>query len=229
MLTSLWPMKTNEHATPQQISELPLHSKTVKRSGFAFFRNLLNATKRAIFDEYCLPFTHPESWAGTSGSPPDDPVFSELSENDHEELVRKGFIRRIPRNEVRGWCSSFSVAEKENSLGNKTRRRWILHPRFLNSISDPRPFSISTRNYHKVRYRYGVTVDIKWYFGCFALSKEQGAFFSFLAHDGSCYAATSMPTGARECPGLVQVVTEDILEKLLERFRDKIGIETADG
>jgi hypothetical protein len=51
----------------------------------------------------------------------------QLEIHDIMELVRNGFLVEVPEEDVKGWCRSFTVAETA-----KSRRRWILHPKFFN-------------------------------------------------------------------------------------------------
>lgn len=217
-LTSLWPDKDSSHATPDEIKMYPLHAKQVARHAFSAFRQFLDPVLHFLFDKYSSVFVAPEVWAGdpalSSKQPPDT---NELSDADIAELALKGLIRIVQRSEVRGWAFSFSVLEQQ-----KQRRRWILHTRALNRSTSALKFSISTRNYDRVKYRYAVCVDIKFYFGAFAMSPEAGRFFCF-EHNGVIYAPTTMPTGARQCPGLAQIWSENLAAIVFNKLRAESG------
>ena len=206
-LWSLWPYGKQEHATEFERVTLPLHTKEVRSHPIKEFRDVvkrLEPARLSQFDKYARVFEHPEEFWKEDGLSASTEQQVDLTGADVNDLLKHHLIRQLDKDEQpKARVATFSVPEKAS------RRRWIVVPRWLNNTTEAQHFSISTEQYTKTRRRFARTADIKVYYHTFQLGREQSLYFTF-HFEGEEYAITTIPTGARQCPGMAQIFAEVI-------------------
>lgn len=219
MIMSHWPYKKQSKATQEEM-KLPLMMKDVTHTPIQIFREYIMAHAACpiptltAFDSYAHVFVQPpEPPPACTQRPP------LLTSDDMQRLLQAQLIAECTET-PKGWVNCFSVAELA-----KNRRRWIVHPAWLNDMEpNPPTYPITTRLFKSVKWGYGLVADIKAYFHHFRLPESSQKYFCF-RWEGKIYSITTIPTGARHCPGMAQVFAEVLARQLEREFEGKIQVE----
>jgi len=208
-ITHQWPTKICPKAKGHEL-EWPLHLKEVNRIDLTEAGNIVQATCAAnlqLWLDSIDPFNDP---------PPTHCQMyeAELEPIDIDALLRAQVIRVDPCPDQNAWgLRVFSVPE-----ATKLRRRCIMHPPEFNAARDHTPVKLPTPEeviQAAGNYRYATCLDISAYYQHLHMNQR----FVF-RYRGTQFLCNTIPTGARHCPSLAQVLSESIANVVRVQFPD---------
>jgi hypothetical protein len=130
--------------------------------------------------------------------------------SDADQLLRDGIIAIIPRSDIRGWTTPFSVREEKET---GPRRRFILWPKSQNEAVYAAGFSSATSMQHVSAYLhavdkpFGLTRDLKVGFWQIPLSNTASRNFCFTDASGRCFRMLRLPMGHSCSVDIQEIVT----------------------
>ena len=135
-------------------------------------------------------------------------IQSDLPDTDLQQLLLRGFSRRVSRREVRHLGRAFTVVERR-----KGRRRFILWPQAVNDAVAAFGFkSEMSLQFPTEQIHYGshaVCFDLTCSFWQCAIPVEMQPYFCFKVRN-EYFAMTVMPMGTRTAPDVMQAIASGL-------------------
>ena len=216
--SSAFPRRDTVIPTPEEIRRFPAHIKPVPRISVERLREA--ATRRG--DSYTLDLlgwlTDPARYDLGLVPPPVGPSAS-ISSADLDQLKSCSFVKRVRREEVRGWIKVFTVMERK-----KERRRVICWPRDLNDALRNLGYSgermqLGTVDQHAAKThngKFGAVLDLRLAYWQLPLDEEVALHFCFEGPDEEVYAFCVLPMGFVPAAEIQQAVTKSLCGAAIE-------------
>ena len=189
------------HTTPDEDATIKLHSHAVAPLDLKQVLNVLADEPRRrlihLLQELEVAPSHSKETA---------PV----TVRDATQLLSDGIIATIPRSDILGWTTPFSVREDK---ADGPRRRFILWPKHQNEEVYERGFTSSTTMQHVSSYLhpvskpFGLTRDLKVGFWQVALSDTAARCFCFSDASGQTYKMLRLPMGHSCSVDIQEIIT----------------------
>lgn len=180
---------------------------------------------------YLNALINPLQIAHSSVTPHQHPPEADITEQDHEQLLRDAYIRPLTPTEIPlAYVDLFTAKEKlrvdcdDNNpsltqlLGAQmTRRRLITVPREMNDAPQQlEETALPTREeiINGLETEGAETHDVSAFFTHFPLPPQAQLFYCFV-YKRKHYALLTIPTGGRHCPCLAQAVSKSISNEVM--------------